>query len=490
MRSSKINSTDTGPLGPSIFHAETRERIFQPPASLLQHEVGPTLERRENARDRRLLRELYEAKMETILAFPKLSKDAIQARQWVRIVDLVKYAYTHIPLYQELYGEVGFEPGDLKGWEDFHRLPTLSKERLIAAWPDKSVSPEHNFEFMTFSSGSSGRFVYVAVSEEGVHLDTLLGVRQIHMQSGRHLPEDSLVVHITTCPWWFDSVDGLYPMIFLNTRDSPESLVAAIRTHRPKVLTVYAGYLNKLIEVDPNFARNRLEWVIVHSEPSATNERATWSRTLGVPVREEYSSEELTRISLECPHGFHHLEEDACYTELLPPPSDHFSLPEGLGEVVGTNLLNKATPLIRYRQGDFTRFLSDETCACGSNFRRVAAPLGRIDDSIITPEGRSIPSGVVLDEAYNWVLEARIPGNGLRYQVVQSATDLVEVFVAPQLTLSDTKRGEVETVIKSRMRELFGHELQVGCRVVERLPHAGKGPKTKAVISLIDRKEG
>ena len=38
---------------------------------------------------------------------------------------------------------------------------------------------------------------------------------------------------------------------------------------------------------------------------------------LDVYKRQEYSSEELTRIALECPEHIYHLEEDACYIEIV-----------------------------------------------------------------------------------------------------------------------------------------------------------------------------
>ncbi len=42
---------------------------------------------------------------------------------------------------------------------------------------------------------------------------------------------------------------------------------------------------------------------VTHSEYSSRAQRQAWSKELGVPVLDEYSSEEATRIALELPCG-------------------------------------------------------------------------------------------------------------------------------------------------------------------------------------------
>ena len=62
------------------------------------------------------------------------------------------------------------------------------------------------------------------------------------------------------------------------------------------------------------------------------------------------------------------------------------------GEIVITDLLNKAMPMIRYRIGDIGTVI-DETvpCECGRKSQRIGAILGRTAALIITPKGRTLP---------------------------------------------------------------------------------------------------
>ncbi|MGH9390992.1 MAG: hypothetical protein ACRD1Z_15350, partial [Vicinamibacteria bacterium] len=69
---------------------------------------------------------------------PRLSRDEMASWQLARIQELVAHAYETVPLYRELYSGVGFEPGDLRSFEDFRGLPLLSKDLLISCYPERA----------------------------------------------------------------------------------------------------------------------------------------------------------------------------------------------------------------------------------------------------------------------------------------------------------------------------------------------------------------
>ena len=72
--------------------------------------------------------------------------------------------------------------------------------------------------------------------------------------------------------------------------------------------------------------------------------------------------------------GYHPREADLLF-EIIDPVTGE-TLPDGEhGEIVFTTLTRQAMPLIRYRTGDFSRWLP-ERCACGSVLKR----LGKVGD--------------------------------------------------------------------------------------------------------------
>ncbi|MGY3133949.1 phenylacetate-CoA ligase [Bradyrhizobium sp. USDA 4501] len=452
----------------------------------MEAKIGPDLIRAETASDHRKLRECYDADFDRMIALRQASIEAIRDWQFRRIQQIVAHAYETVPLYREKYRAVGFAPADLRGWADFERLPFLTKDDLIAGWPDNSVSSLHNVEFMTTSSGSSGRFVYLAVSENGVHFENLQMARQNIFQSSGQLGPADATLFIITCPWWFSSTDGLFPQDFLSTRTPIEQACRVIREQRPSVISLYPSYLRELARVRVNLSECGVKLVITHSEASTRAERLDLSRALGVPICDEYSSEELIRIALECPFGSYHLEEDACFAEIIDPDTGSRCATDRIGEVVGTNLVNEATPLIRYRQGDFASALGNATrCQCGCTFGRISQPMGRIGDSFVTQSGMIVPAGTIMDDAYNWVLESRIPVNGIQYQIVQHARDRVGVYLVPAASPSSPIDRLARKKIEARMRGLLGDGVEVGVEIVAAIPYA-RGTKTKAAISLVD----
>ncbi len=83
------------------------------------------------------LKERYKQKdlIDRILNNPYLDKELQEQIQLERIKYLVSLAYEKVPLYRRKYREAGFEPGDLKTWEDYYRLPIITKDDFLSVPP-------------------------------------------------------------------------------------------------------------------------------------------------------------------------------------------------------------------------------------------------------------------------------------------------------------------------------------------------------------------
>ena len=171
---------------------------------------------------------------------------------------------------------------------------------------------------------------------------------------------------IYTVPGWFETVGDDFVSVFISGIIHPEKVTQILNEVKPHVISCYPTTLKGLIPYWQNWDHSNLYLVVVHSEGSSFVERADWSNQLNVPVLDEYSSEEFTRIALECPCGHYHVCEDAVYLEALDPKSQRPKADGELGMAVVTNLLNEAMPFIRYHQGDFvTRPREAAPCLLG-----------------------------------------------------------------------------------------------------------------------------
>lgn len=425
--------------------------------------------------DEMLQKRLKEAE-NNLMPFLSQPLEDIQEWQLKRLSYLVDYAFNNIPLYRKKYSEVGYVLGSIKTWNDFYKLPYLHKEELIEGFPNEIVKDIEDFVLSTRSSGSSGKFVTIAVSEEAIYKDTLQTIRQFNMQSERKYCAEDTILYIYTCPWWVNNVGGKYKQDFLPTTTKVEEAVKYIMDTKPKYISTYPTYLEKIASTGVKLSNYGVELVIVHSEQSNAKQRQMLAESLDVNVLDEYSSEELTRIALECPKHQYHLEEDACFIEIIDKNGK--KLPDGeIGIVVGTNLLNTATPIIRYIQGDLAKITTHEKCACGNNGRIIEGVKGRNMDSVITDTGESIPASCFMDIAYNWFLVYNIPVHGLKYQFVQTKIGKLDLYII---------EGEYSLdipAIKESIYTLVPRTTEVIVHKVNQLPY-DQGTKYRPVIRL------
>lgn len=70
---------------------------------------------------------------------PFFSRDEMLAWQFTRIRALITHTFEPIPFDHSLYQRAGFQPEDLKSWDDFAKLPIITREDAVANYPDSIV---------------------------------------------------------------------------------------------------------------------------------------------------------------------------------------------------------------------------------------------------------------------------------------------------------------------------------------------------------------
>lgn len=423
---------------------------------------------------------MMESNFESVKNFPYQSYDEINNWQLRRVAEIVDYAYDNIPLYHEKYSKINYKKGSIKSWEDFEKLPILYKEELIEGFPNKIVKNIEDFNLSTRSSGSSGKFVTLSLSLDAIYNDTIQGVRQFILQNNHDYYPEDVILFIYTLPWWIRNINGKYRQEFLPTTSSVEDVIKKIKETKPKIISTYPTYLTKMSSYGMDLKELGVELVVVHSEQTTKETREMFSKALNVKVLDEYSSEELTRIALECPYHTYHLEEDACYIEVVDPNTKQKLGYGQEGVVVGTNLLNLSTPIIRYYQGDIVTIKEPIKCKCKSHCRVMESVKGRYMDSIITENGELIPASAFMDLAYNWFSSLAIPVHGLRYQFVQYKKNKLNLYIIKGKYDVDLNK------IRESIYLLIPKNMKLEIHIVDELPEIGQ--KYRPVISFV--KEG
>jgi phenylacetate-coenzyme A ligase PaaK-like adenylate-forming protein len=167
-----------------------------------------------------------------------------------------------------------------------------------------------------------------------------------------------------------------------------ERIVDRLNHLQPTTLMGYSSFLPRLAtEARTRRLRIAPQRVVAISEPLLPEARADLEATWGVPVASGYGMTEGL-FSGFCGHGSH-LPDDLCLLE--PVSADGTAVEEGAtsAKVYVTNLYNTVLPLIRFEVTDEIAVL-EGPCRCGCAFRRIADPLGRLDETFVYPDGTAI----------------------------------------------------------------------------------------------------
>jgi len=404
---------------------------------------------------------------------PFLPKAEIKARQLARIQELVDLAYNDIAVYRDKYRAAGFHPSDLREWDDIQKIPVITKSELVAAFPHSCLNPRFYEDdlFPTRSSGSSGQTLLIRVNYDAIITDTIQGIRQFALQSGLKYSPDDLLTHVYTVPWWFPSIGDSYRSAFISNLIPPARVAEHLRTLSPEILSLYPSNLESLMPFADKF-RESLYLAVTHSEYSARSARETWSKKLGVPVLDEYSSEEATRIALELPSGHYHVCEDSVHLDVVDPETFALQPAGQSGLAVVTNLLNEAMPFIRYVQGDCVT-MPEKPAPSGVNWSQIESIDGRANDAFLNKHGRRVPAGSILDITYRWMFDKGI--HLAQFEMIQKSVDVVEARFLPGAGMAESKLKASVSHLQDLLGHCFEHSVKVKTTVVDAFPpKAGK----------------
>jgi phenylacetate-CoA ligase len=144
-----------------------------------------------------------------------------------------------------------------------------------------------------------------------------------------------------------------------------------------------------------------------------------------------------------------------------------------VGDVVVSNLVNRATVLLNYRVGD--RAVADpRPCPCGRSLPLLARLEGRRGETIDAAGGLGL-SQLGLEFAFWAELQ-----HTLLYQVARSAPDAFTWRIVP---MAGADRDALRATLAARCRELFGEGVRAEVEFVEDVARTANG-KVRRVLPL------
>jgi phenylacetate-CoA ligase len=384
----------------------------------------------------------------------------------------------------------GIRPGDVRTSEDFALLPLISGSGLADA-PERFYSSRYSpSNTLTLqSSGTNGkakhvRYNYAALFESLAHGHRQRAVmahftgRNAEYREMSIVREESISKHLRKFyedhTWVPRKLDVRRRRIAL---DLPfEELVDQINDFRPDLLTGYGAHLGALfrwvVEHQREFHRPKL--VLYGADAMSAPDRLLIEQEAGIPVISTYQADEALRIGFQCEQrkGFHLSLDDVAVRVIRPEgqPAE----PGETGEIVISNLNNRATVLLNYRLGDMVT-MPTEPCPCGRSLPVIENIAGRANDMIRLPGGDKRHALIFLAPLQG------VPGVS-QVQLVQDCQANVRVNV---VTRAGSDWEDVNRSVVEITRKFLGEGVEVSARQLSEIP-LEPGGKIRAVISHMD----
>lgn len=416
-----------------------------------------------------------------------LSADEQIALQHRWLERLLKYAYTYVPYYRDLFKEIGFHPSDFAADPTcFRDIPLLSKD-IVRQEYDRliTVEPERQRNLIRAKTGGTtgepmwfiqdriyddyrAAHIFHQMERSGWQLGQPQGWLWGHVLAGR----DSEAASVTTS--FKDWLVGRFESnAFHLTPESTEKFAAQLEKHPECVVWSYVSTMYRFAQFVQDRGRPlKLHAVYTAAEPLYDHHREFIESVFGCRVFNSYSSVEIGHIACECDrHDGLHILTRNCYLEVL---RDGQPVPDGEeGEFVLTNLTNWAFPFIRYRLEDWGKKLT-QPCSCGCGQPMLEVVEGRIIDFFKTRDGKRVWGAFAVP---------MVPtlGKIKQYQIVQKSVDLIVFRMIRAGFIDESKFSDIEQAC----RIALGENVQVAFEFVDSLPATPTG-KHRYVISEVE----
>ena len=404
--------------------------------------------------------------------------ERIRAFQWQELHALLAHVFASVPYLRRKYHAAGASFEDMHSWDDFRRLPWLTREE-VNSHRDELCSTAYTGKLLPHATGgSSGTPTRFFRTYESYDWRTAAKDRA-YSWSGWRVGERSVylwgapVGHVSRRQAFktqaFETVHR--QRVFNTFSQSPElwaQIHAAIHRYRP---TLIVGYVSSLEQFADFLSRQQLALppvraVIGAAEPLYASTRTAIESAFGAPVFNTYGSREFMSIAAECERrdGLH-VHAENLVVETNEADADHPS------EILVTDLHNYGMPFVRYAIGDAGTVVGG-ACGCGRGLPRLGVVDGRVLDMLRTADGRTVPG-----EFFPHLLKD-VPELA-EFRVEQPRPDALIISAVLNAPLSDRS----QRLLDHEIGKVFGSATNWEIRSVTHLPKLASG-KRRVTVGL------
>ncbi len=343
----------------------------------------------------------------------------------------------------------------LKNANPFEIKKILSSYRIISkqdvkANPEDYESKKYGKYFFNYNktSGTTGTPLRIKQTLECIQIEEAFVYRQLKWMGYKlgdrkvWLRGDIIIpIETTNPPFWLRDfvTNTLYMSSYHISNETIRLYIEKLEKFDPVVIQAYPSSIGLLASwLKANniiYQGKKLKGIMTSSETVSLDIRNIIEEMFQCQVYDWYGQSERVCAIGTCEHRNHHLLTDYSMVD--------FTDNNGRKEIVGTSLNNLATPLVRYKVGDFLEMASSK-CECGRIFPVVEKIYGREDEVITLSDGRKFSRLGHIFKDVNNLIES---------QIVQTTPDtfIINIVVSMNFTEED------ENLIIKQARERLGN---------------------------------
>lgn len=401
------------------------------------------------------------------------SKEEISNYQWNKIKALIEYVYLNVPYYKELLNKMGAKPADFKSWDDFEKIPFLTKEIIRNRFDDlisNKIEPS-KLKYYTTGGSTGVPLGFYYLPEEEV-IERAFMFQQWHrigfkengsrmILRGEPVKKNNLFQRYRFSNNW----------LFSSYHISEKSIIQyvnALNSIKPDFFHVYPSslYIFTKLLLDSGLSITfSPKAILCGSEPLSQNQRELFERTFNSKVYSWLGLAEGVIMAGECEYSTnYHIWPFYSYVEIISNNKIPIQSNIIKGEIIGTALNKYAFPFIRYRTGDIAETVGLDCQSCRRNFQLLRKIDGRTQDIIISKNGTFVPF-VGLNP------HSEIFDNAAQVQFVQKKPGELILKLIRGKNFSDADSVRIVQELKNKLSD----EFEIRIIYVNDIPRTGSG---------------
>lgn len=414
--------------------------------------------------------------------FDKADRSMLLAYQEAALGEMLQWAVAEVPAYWSLSSVVH----RLKPFEALKAFPLLDKDSVQA---DQARYLPASFEriphYETTTGGTSGNQLRIYLDDGSQSMEMAfmhrqwrrVGYRPKHRKATfRGVPFPNLKPGVF---WQHNPIyNELQFSPFHMSENNLGAYIDQIIRFKPCYFHGYPSALDALAEYvirhDLSEKLPVIHAALLGSEGTSVQQRERIERAFRTRAYSWYGHSERVVLAGECEkNGTYHHFPDYGVLEIIDDEGRLCDKDGERGEIVGTGLLNRCMPLIRYRTGDYATRL-DPCCECGRAWDRFSEVEGHRKQEMVL--GRSGARISVAALNMHGPLFDRV----VRYQYQQHQPGVCVLKVIPAPGFSDHDRLSIEAAYRQKVSD----EVDMRVELVSDIPLTPRGKLKMLVTSL------